>query len=72
LPEISGSDDWSCLIDTNVAVPDELPKFSSGDVYQVTGRSLLLLALEARGETQEVFDKPDAELTDAPADETVK
>ena len=53
-------------------MPDELPKFSSGDVYQVTGRSLLLLALEARGETQEVFDKLEAELTDAPADETVK
>jgi glycogen operon protein len=72
LPEISGSDDWSCLIDTNVPVREELPKYSSGDVYQLTGRSLLLFALEARGETQEVFDKLEAELTDAPADETVK
>ncbi|HEX7682602.1 MAG TPA: glycogen debranching protein GlgX, partial [Trinickia sp.] len=44
LPDIPGSDQWSCLIDTNAPIRDELPEFESGDVYQVTGRSLLLFA----------------------------
>jgi isoamylase len=55
LPEIPGNDQWSCLIDTNVPVREELAQFESGDTYQVTGRSLLLFALHARGQTQRVF-----------------
>jgi isoamylase len=56
-----GSDDhrWTLMIDTNL--PDEGnnkedQKFSFGQVYAVTGRSLLLLALirEASGSTQAV------------------
>lgn len=55
LPDIPGSDQWSCLIDTNAPIRDELPEFESGDVYQVTGRSLLLFALHAKGQTQRIF-----------------
>jgi isoamylase len=63
LPEVPGSDQWSCLIDTNAPERDELPDFGSGDVYQVTGRSLLLFALHAKGETQRVFDRLEQRLT---------
>ena len=35
----------ACLIDTNMAVRDELPVFQSDDVYQVTAHSLLLFSL---------------------------
>ena len=55
LPDIPGSDQWSCLIDTNAPIRDELPEFESGDVYQVTGRSLLLFALHAKVQTQRIF-----------------
>ena len=64
LPEIPGSDQWSCLIDTNAPVREELPDFGSGDVYQVTGRSLLLFALHARGATQRVFKRLEGALTE--------
>src|SRR5262249_36467682 len=63
LPEVPGSDEWSCLIDTNAPERDELPEFGSGDVYQVTGRSLLLFALHAQGDTQHVFDRLEERLT---------
>ncbi|PMS31669.1 glycogen operon protein [Trinickia symbiotica] len=64
LPEIPGSDQWSCLIDTNVPVREELPDFESGDVYQVTGRSLLLFALHAKGQTKRIFAKLEKQLTE--------
>lgn len=64
LPDIAGSDQWSCLIDTNVPVRDELPDFESGDVYQVTGRSLLLFALHAKGRTQRIFASLGKKLTE--------
>ncbi|MEM5385782.1 glycogen debranching protein GlgX [Paraburkholderia phymatum] len=63
LPEIPGSDQWSCMIDTNAPERDELPDFESGDVYQVTGRSMLLFALHAKGETQRIFDRLEERLT---------
>jgi isoamylase len=44
-------------------VRDELPEFEAGDMYQVTGRSLLLFALHARGATQRVFDRLEEDLT---------
>ena len=64
LPDIPGSDQWSCLIDTNVPVREELPEFESGDVYQVTGRSLLLFALHAKGQTQRIFMSLEKKLTE--------
>lgn len=57
LPDIPGSDEWRCLIDTNQPVRDEIPSFSSHDVYQVTGHSLLVFALQAKGETAKIFDR---------------
>ena len=64
LPDIEGSDRWTCLIDTNVPVRDELGELSANDVYQVTGRSVLLFALQTRGATQRVYDKLEKELTE--------
>ncbi|MGN6650006.1 glycogen debranching protein GlgX [Trinickia sp.] len=64
LPDIPGSDQWSCLIDTNVPVREELPEFESGDIYQVTGRSLLLFALHAKGQTQRIFMRLEKKLTE--------
>jgi glycogen operon protein len=66
LPDIPGSDQWSCLIDTNVPVREELPEFESGDTYQVTGRSLLLFALHAKGRTRRIFMSLEKQLTEEP------
>ena len=57
LPEIPGTDQWNCLVDTNQPSHEALPSLTSGDVYQVTGRSVLVFALEATGATQRVFDR---------------
>ena len=56
LPDIPGSDIWSCLIDTNAPVREEIPTFGAGETYGVTGRSLLLFSLQARGETKTVLE----------------
>jgi glycogen operon protein len=45
LPETAGGYHWQLLIDTNLEDDAELGTFISGEVYGVTGRSLLLLAL---------------------------
>ncbi len=63
LPSVPGNDQWRCLIDTNMPVREELPEFEAGDVYQVTGRSLLLFALHARGATERVFARLETDLT---------
>ena len=46
LPKSEGGEAWSLLIDTNM--PEAAPEadFPFGDVYEVTGRSLLLFALK--------------------------
>jgi isoamylase len=46
LPDVVGGQTWRCLLDTNT--PDRIgtPRFQSGDEYEVTGRSLLLFALQ--------------------------
>ncbi len=68
LPAITDAYHWTCLLDTNVPVRDTLPEFLSGDVYQVTGRSMLLFALEAQSPaTQRVFDRLETELVDNPS-----
>jgi len=64
LPDIPGSDQWSCLIDTNAPIREELEDFDAGGVYQVTGRSLLLFALHARGATKRIFERLEHALTD--------
>ncbi|MCK8783021.1 glycogen debranching protein GlgX [Roseomonas sp. NAR14] len=50
LPEIAGGNIWHCLLDTNVVGNPEVERFGSGDTYLVTGRSVLLFALEPEGE----------------------
>ncbi|ANN66010.1 glycogen debranching protein GlgX [Bordetella bronchialis] len=67
VPEIPGSDQWTCMIDTNAPVRTELPSFESGDVYQVTGRSLLLFALQAKGQTGRVLENLEEAMTDEEA-----
>ncbi len=47
LPETPGGSHWQLLIDTNLACDAELGTFATGEAYGVTGRSLLLFALEA-------------------------
>lgn len=69
LPAVPGSEQWTCMVDTNMPVREELPDFDSGDVYQVTGRSLLLFALHARGQTQRIFDRLGETLTTDNSDE---
>ena len=63
LPSVPGEDQWSCLIDTNAPVRDEIPEFEAGEIYQVTGRSMLLFALHTRGATQRVFERLGEELS---------
>ncbi|MFM0212733.1 glycogen debranching protein GlgX [Paraburkholderia sediminicola] len=64
LPDIPEGDQWTCLLDTNMPVRAGLPQFSAGDAYQVTGRSLLLFALDAPSRaTQRVFDRLEEQLT---------
>jgi glycogen operon protein len=45
LPPVVGGQAWGCLIDTNRPDLVEEPCFAFGDVYEVTGRSLLLFEL---------------------------
>ena len=48
LPEATGGQHWSLLIDTNMdAAPPAEEHFSFGDVYLLTGRSVLLFTLSA-------------------------
>ena len=66
LPEVAGPNRWYCLLDTNDPDRDETPVFETHEQYQVTGRSLLLFALEAQGETGRVVRRVAAELSRGP------
>ena len=46
LPEVVGGTTWRCLLDTNIPDADDLDPYATGAVYEVTGRSVLLFALE--------------------------
>ncbi len=46
IPEVAGGARWRRLIDTNVPATGGRTELRSGDVYEVTGRSVLMLALE--------------------------
>jgi len=48
LPECSGGRQWSLLIDTNIS-GKENGSFTTGEIYQVTARSLIVFTLEASG-----------------------
>ncbi len=45
LPECPGGDTWKLLVDTNLSDNSENGTFAVGEVYGVTARSLLVLAL---------------------------
>ena len=47
LPEVTGGNEWKCLIDTNIPDRPDEPLFKLGDAYQITGRSLLLFVLQS-------------------------
>ncbi len=47
LPECPGGAGWYLVADTNLPEEPDEPLFEFGHVYQVTGRSLLLLAMQA-------------------------
>ena len=51
IPEVAGGSHWRCFIDTNDPERDELSLFRTGDEYVVTGRSLIVFALDDKGET---------------------
>lgn len=46
LPTCEGGDRWIRIIDTNLPEESEEVFFNKGDIYSVTGRSLLMFALE--------------------------
>ena len=62
IPEVSGPSGWTGLIDTENPLPAELPKYVSGDVIALTGRSLQLLRLKSEGETEVIGQRVEAEL----------
>ncbi len=64
LPDVTGPDQWTCLLDTNMPVREDLPVFNAGDTYQVTGNSMLMFALEAKGATGRVFERIETRMTD--------
>jgi glycogen operon protein len=80
LPDVVGGHVWRCLMDTNLPERTEAPRFESGDEFEVTGRSLLLFALEpesmrsvaltrARAALRQVSETPaPVALADAPAE----
>jgi glycogen operon protein len=47
LPECLGGEEWALLIDTNIPEATEEPGFKTGDIYDVTARSLLLYVMRA-------------------------
>jgi isoamylase len=47
LPQTAGGDEWSIVLDSNLPDREEAPLFKTGDSYEVTGRSLLLFALQS-------------------------
>jgi len=55
LPGFVGGDRWVSLIDTNDPERGETPTLAAGNAYQVTGRSLLLLAALTSGEPVRVI-----------------
>ena len=51
LPETAGGSHWQLLIDTNLSEDAEMGRFATGEVYGVTGRSLLLFVLQTDDRT---------------------
>jgi glycogen operon protein len=65
--EVARANRWYCLLDTNDPERGEAMNFTSHDRYEIIGRSLILLALEAHGETGRVLCRLAVELSKRPA-----
>ena len=52
LPEPPDGIAWELLVDTNQPALAETPSFKPGDVYEVTGRSVLLFLMQREGEAK--------------------
>jgi glycogen operon protein len=63
IPDIEGSDLWTCLVDTNLPVRDQLCDLEANETYLATARSVSLFALQTKGATQRVFDRLEKRLT---------
>jgi isoamylase len=63
IPEVAGGSRWRCLIDTNDPEREELPLFKTSDTYDMAGRSLLIFALDEKGETTRVVSQMALELS---------
>ncbi|MFO1026975.1 MAG: glycogen debranching protein GlgX [Acetobacteraceae bacterium] len=46
LPDVVGGRTWRCLLDTNIPDDNKLHTLETGETYEITGRSLVLFALE--------------------------
>jgi len=46
LPEVVGGKVWRCLLDTNIPEDGNHESFQTGETYAITGRSVVLFALE--------------------------
>jgi glycogen operon protein len=57
LPEVVGGSHWELLVDTNTPELAQTARFDFGHEYEVTGRSLLLLALKPQTTRAEVEAK---------------
>jgi glycogen operon protein len=51
IPQVAGGNRWRCFIDTNDPEREELSLISSGEEYEASGRSMLVFALDDKGET---------------------
>jgi isoamylase len=56
LPDVKDNARWTCLVDTNMPVRSDLPTFAPGEVFGITGRSVVLFSLAADGETAQVLE----------------
>jgi isoamylase len=57
LPKFEGGEAWNLLVDTNIADGAPGKAFAIGNKYQVTGRSLLLFAVNPESERRNVVDR---------------
>jgi hypothetical protein len=57
LPEFVGGDQWLTFIDTNDPELSTTSILKTGDKYEVTGRSLLLLAALTSGEPLKLISR---------------
>ena len=73
LPAAWGGNDWIGVIDTNDPEREELPRINIGEIYEVTGRSLLLFLLDPKRGRRAGTDGEDAThgLIEAAIDATI-